>query len=90
MANNSHQQYITRFRDRVQASKYEEMLDDHITGKKELTHSQMKAIEILLDRTVPKISAQALVIEDKRQKAPREMSMAEMMEEWDDLKVANG
>lgn len=43
-------------RQKIQASVLIDRLSKHATGKLEMTRSQIKAAEILLDRTVPKLS----------------------------------
>jgi hypothetical protein len=44
-------------RAKIQAGNLINRLEKHINGEIELQNSQLKAIEILLDRSIPKLSA---------------------------------
>lgn len=44
-------------RSKIQAGNLIDRLEKHIDGKIQLENSQLKAIEILLDRSIPKLSA---------------------------------
>ena len=43
-------------RKKIQASYYIGALHDHVTGKKEMTESQIRAAKILLDKSLPNLS----------------------------------
>lgn len=52
--NNRHQEMV---RDKIQASQLINRLQDHALGETELSASQIKAIEILLKKSIPDLSA---------------------------------
>ena len=43
-------------RKKIQASYYVNALHDHVTGKKEMSESQIRAAKILLDKSLPNLS----------------------------------
>ena len=43
-------------RAKIQASYYVNLLHDHITGKKNISESQIRAAKILLDKSLPNLS----------------------------------
>lgn len=51
-------------RSKIQAGNLINRLEKHIVGKISLENSQLKAIEILLDRSIPKLSAVELTGKD--------------------------
>jgi len=87
---NSNEAYIKRFRERVQATNLEKKLMAFLEGEEDMTHLQVQVAFNLLDRVVPKISASSIEVKDHRTKAPREMSLREIQDEWQDLQAANG
>jgi hypothetical protein len=91
MGNSSQKSWIDRARDRVQASKYLDLLERFIYGEndpktqkpQELSTDQLRAVLSLLDRVLPKLSQQTVQVEDKR-KEVRTMSLEELISEWDE------
>ena len=91
MASGTQKSWIDRARERVQASKYLDLLEDFIYGNEDpktgkpvhITTDQLRAILSLLDRVLPKLSQQTVQVEDRR-KEVRTMSLEELVEEWDD------
>ncbi len=51
-------------RKRIKTSMLAKRLEDHVLGKCELSASQVRAIEVLLRKTMPDLSAVALTGED--------------------------
>jgi hypothetical protein len=55
-----------RTRSKIQTSQLVNRLQDHIFGVAEISPTQMKAIEILLRKTLPDLTTVAMTIDDKR------------------------
>ena len=55
-----------RTRSKIQTSQLVNRLQDHIFGAAEISPTQMKAIEILLRKTLPDLTTVAMTIDDKR------------------------
>lgn len=69
-------------RDKIRASYLVNRLQDHFAGKIELTPSQIRAAEILLDRCVPKMSAIEHTGEVTHNYVARVPEIAASTEDW--------
>ena len=76
------EQYANAARARIAAAKLEQRLVMFINGEIEMTRAQVSAAMGLIDRCLPKMAQQQVIVEDKRKQEPREMSLAELTAEW--------
>jgi hypothetical protein len=77
-----------RMRERIKTAGYMTLLEDFAFGRSDLTRDQLTAILAMVDRILPKLSATTVTVEDNR-KDPRNMTFAELQQEWDDKPEAN-
>lgn len=82
MAGNTNKSYIERTRRKIQAGQYVERLGLFVMGEIEMTGDQVRAAIALIDRVIPRLAQQNVTVEDKREKQPREMTLAELQTEW--------
>ena len=57
-------------RELIKTERICEVLQEHVDGKRELKPSQVRAAEILLNRTIPCLMAQSFSIEDAQAVIP--------------------
>ena len=89
--------YIVKVRARIQGSKaltriieyIEADLSDYgdaedLKRRKQglMTQAQVNAAFTLLRKVLPDVTAQTIVVEDSREEAPREMTLGQLMTEW--------
>lgn len=67
-------------RDKIQATKLVEKLQDHVLGEVELTPTQIKAIQILINKVMPDMRAIELTGKDGEAIETRELSNTERLQ----------
>jgi hypothetical protein len=88
MSQRSRVPWQARMRSRIEGFDYITKIHEYIMGENEMNQSQVNAMFSLLDRVMPKLSQQTLVVE--REDHPRNMTLADLQAEWTGMMQAEG
>ncbi len=63
MAARKNTAHLQKTRDKIRTTQLLNRLQDHVVGKVEMTSSQIRAAEILLNKTLPNLQAQTIDVD---------------------------